>query len=455
MIAGPPRRLRLRIGLLLAASIALAACAYALVRDGAVDQTRAEAVEAGIQKMRALNFTAPVPIVVETRDEAQHDLEAELHREYSDEQIAADGQVGALIGLLPSGIDLQASMMALLRSQVAGFYDPEAKRMVLVEGAINPGLSVRTAQLIGQRDLTGELLLAHELTHALQDQHFAIQATLNKLKDNDDPLIAYKSVTEGDATLASFGYVAGRLDPHGVDLLIASLAGMPDAFAAQSGDTPQGLSEPLIFQYSAGTKFVAEAYRRGGWNAVDALYRDPPRSSRQIMHPELYFGHRIDPVLIALEGYQAALAGWQELSQNTVGELQLQIILRRGLGKDAPQLALADRWTGDRMVVMRNGTSLAVVWMLAFSDDRSAQQFAAAYTTILDPLLGAPTSHRIDYHEDLVLVTIGEGARRFNQLAPSVWSATKISRPARIGAAASVPSAQLGSTVQSPHAPSR
>ena len=411
--------------------IALAGCAYELVRNGAVNQTRADEIQVGIQKIRELSFEHPVPLVLETRDQAEAALIADINRDYTDEELQADGHAGALIGLFPAGIDLKAEMVRLLKSEVAGFYDPHGKRMIMVEGAANFGIWTDATEFLLQRDLVGEMLLAHEYTHALQDQHFGLEAALDKIKDNDDRSLALKSVAEGDATLAGFAYVAGAMNDETADQVTSRLEDLPGAFAAETKDAPEGLSAPLIFQYSEGAKFVSYAYHRGGWDAVNALYRQPPQSSQQIMHPELYFDRPTLPDQIELAGYKRTFSGWEEVEDNCLGELLLQVIIQRNLGKQSPALALTDRWSGDRMLTMRKGQALTIIWMLSFSDDHSAAQFAGVYVTLLDRMLGQSTAHRIDYRGNAVLVLIGESAYRYFDLAPAVWAASTIRRTAR------------------------
>ncbi len=411
--------------------LALAGCAYELVHNGEINQSRANEIQAGIQGIRELTFKHPVPLALETRDQAESMLIADINHDYTDEHLQVDGQAGALIGLFPAGIDLKAEMVRLLKSLVAGFYDPRDKQMIMVEGAANLGIWTDAAEFLLQRDLVGEMLLAHEYTHALQDQHFGLEAALDRIKNNDDRSLALKSVAEGDATIAGFGYVAGAMDGATADQVASRLEDLPSAFAAETKNAPEGLSVPLIFQYSAGAKFVTYAFHRGGWRAVDALYRNPPQSSQQIIHPELYFDRPTPPDEINLGGYAGVMAGWTEADDNCIGELLLRVIVQRNLADNASARALLDRWSGDRMVTMRKGSSLAIIWMLSFSDDHSAARFAALYISLLDRLLGQGTAHRVDYRGDAVMVLIGESAYRFFDLAPAVWAATTIRHPPR------------------------
>jgi hypothetical protein len=403
-----------------------AGCAYNLVSGGHVNQKQSAKIEAGIQDLRQLRFKQPVPLVVKSADQAGAMMEADLMRDYTDNRLQVDGVAGALTGLYPAGIDLKAESLKLMKSQVAGFYDPHGKQMVLVEGGADLGFWNDAAQFMVQRDVGGQMLLAHELTHALQDQNFNLESSLDKVKDNDDRALALKSVAEGDATLAGFAYAAGGMDDATANLLVANLKDLPKMLAAESPNTPLGISAPLLFQYSQGVNFVAEAYRRGGWTAVDALYGHPPESSHQILHPALYFDDPTPEAKITLAGYENIMAGWKTIEDDTFGELLLRVILERNLGKQSTELGLASLWVADRMIVQQESHDVNVIWMLAFSDSQAASHFAVVYTTLLDRLLSDATPHRIDYRANLVLVVIGQGANYFDDLAPAIWKASSI-----------------------------
>ena len=406
----------------------LRGCAYSIVRGDKVNSQKAAKVEAGIQDIRELRFKRSVPLVAKTPDQAEAMMEADMMRDNTDDQIEADARAGELVGLYPPGIDLKAASLKLLKSQVAGFYDPHGKQMVLVEGGSNLGLLDATTEFMMQRDVVGEMLLAHELTHALQHQNFDLESHMDKLKNDDDRALALKTVAEGDATLAGFAYVIGRMDDVVANAVIDNLKQLPAALAAEDPDTPEGLSAPLLFQYSEGVRFVGEAYRRGGWNAVDALYRNPPQSSHQIIHSALYFDATppAPQPRIAIEGYDRIMTGWKKADDDTYGELLLRVILERNLGKQSSEVGMASRWAADRMIILQQSHKVSVLWMLAFSDARTAQHFAAVYQALLNHLPSASTPHRIDVRSNAVLVVIGQGANSFDTLAPAIWSASAI-----------------------------
>ena len=410
------RRRRSFLGCLaVAASLAAGGC------TGAIDQSSASDIENGLERLRQLSFTQKVPFVIKSTDEAQQMMLGKLMRDNTDEELRVGGQTGVMTGLFPPGTDLKTEELKLMRQQVAGFYDPADKVMVEVRGK-----SVLGSTLAGRSVFSRELLQAHELTHALQDQHFKLDRLLNAVKHNDDQEIALHAVIEGDATLAGLAYVAGGMTVEEEKNIVDHFAAVPDNFEPEASGTPLALSIPLMFQYTHGTRFVAEAWERGGWAAVDELYHDPPTSSQQIMDPTLYFDHRVTPLNVAVKGYAGPFAGWKKVDDDTFGELLLKIIFDRNLPPGSPALKIPATWRGDRMIALEKDDALTLVWLLAFRDNASAHEFALDYLSILDDQKGPPHQHWIEARADAVLVIIGPRDARFNALAPAVWQASTI-----------------------------
>ena len=273
------------------------------------------------------------------------------------------------------------------------------------------------------------MILAHEFTHALQDQNFDFGARDEALKSNGDRALALHSVAEGDATIAGYACMLGRMDSVILATLIGNLQSFSQTFTGAAAGVPRGVAEPLIFQYTDGVRFVAEAYQRGGWKAVDKLYSDPPQSTQQIIDPSLYFDHPALPDTVTVAGYQSRMTGWHKSDEDTLGELGLRIILENTRGTASPDLALAAKWAGDRIVMLRKGETVSVIWMLAFRDADSASRFAAVYRKVLDHMHGHPATHRVELKGNAVLVVIGEAAAHFDRLGPAVWKASTITAP--------------------------
>lgn len=436
--AGDRSHRRHRIGALLA--LGLAGCAYAVVSGGKVNRAKADQIYAGLQEFRGLTFKSAVPLVVMSPEQADRVLQCEVTSRGGDVALARAARVGAMTGLYAPATDLEGQTMRMLDSQVAGFYYPGNNEMILVQGKAPHSVLEGLAGLFTGSDPANEMLIAHELTHALQDQHFDIHRALDRIRSDDDRKLALKSIAEGDATLTAYGYVEGGLSAARIDELVRHLAQMPRMFDAESPGTPAALRESLIFQYAEGTRFVGEAYKRGGWAAVNALYARPPASTRQLIDPVSYFDRSASPVTITIAGWERVLPGWRAVAHNTYGELLLRVVLQRN-PSDQPQVVLARGWRGDRMAVLEKDGALTVIWIVALDDGDTAAAFAGVYQGILNrlPASAGATLHGVDRRGNTVLAVIGPGAAHFAELKPALWRASVIDEAASDGAPRSAP----------------
>ena len=420
---------------------ALGTCAFGY-GDGfepvAVDSNR---VEAGIQRIRELKLKRQVPLHHRTRAQVAQTMLSEIEKTPTEQnRDAAEATAGSMLGRYHRTTDANADSVKMFLSQVAAFYDHRKKEMVILETPRH------AAEEFGFRFVTSEdfrdsMVLAHELTHALQDQDLGMGAHMESISDNSDALLAFKSLVEGDATLAGFAYVRGGMDDTLADFITAHFNDLPQIKAAREKNVPDFLSVPFIFQYAQGCAFVREAYRRGGWDAVDAAFRNPPESSQQIIDPTLYFDRMTRPLQIRLAGYQKSLPGWSKVLEDSYGELALRLILQNSFGRDSSQVDIAQRWTGDRMVVLSRARDYTVIWMVAFNDEQGAALFADFYRQVLDRVDGpknlqgildqvnGPTPHDLEQVGNRVLVVVGPGAVKFHNLAPEIWMASQVVDP--------------------------
>lgn len=327
-----------------------------------------EAVEAQVPALRGLQPIRPVP----SRVIGEAQLVAELAQRFRDEnphaRIAAQGAFLARLGLLPAGMDLEALEEELLGSQVIGLYDDKAKTLSIVQrgGAFGP--LERTT-------------VAHEFTHALQDQHFDLAKLGTDDPSNGDRASARLALAEGDATLLmglwSFQHLTAA---DQAELLRQSSDPAQLALLARM---PPFLVQQLLFPYQQGAAFVGRLYGSGGWGAVDAAYAHPPDSSAQILHPELYTSG-VAPLAVGVDAAGLARAldgaagpGWRVGYEDTLGEFTLGQWLTRGVGADAA--ASVSGWRGDRAAYLEGPAGRwYLVIRATFDSASSAATFAAA-----------------------------------------------------------------------------
>ena len=390
-----------------------------IVRHGRVNDDALAVVRRTLPAIRGLQFRANVPAAVLSSDQIVATVAAEIDQSYAPGDIERLEAVYARLGLLPAGTRLRSVLQRLYEQEGAGFYDPRTKRLVLAESALGKaGLRVELVATLLGRDLVGDFLLAHELTHALQDQHYGMRTTPEPLLDgHGDAELARHALLEGDATLAGFAYLAGRpLDRTTISTIERQLRGVPDELATRYPDVPEVVRASLAFQYDDGTAFAGWALANGGWAAVDRVHADPPESTEQVLHPARYFATRDRPVTITLGGTEALeRAGWTRILEDTLGELQVRVLAARALPRDRAA-RVADGWGGDRLRAFSRGTELALVWMTAWDSPAEAAEFARAMPDV------APGA-RIEQREDRVLVVLDAPVD-----TARVWSRTRFAR---------------------------
>src|SRR5260370_31032501 len=191
-----------------------------------------------------------------------------LDEETTPAQIHATEVTWKKLGLAPADFQYRALMLRLLTEQVAGYYDPKAQQFHLADWI----------DLDGQKPV-----MAHELTHALQDQHFNLRRFEHWPKGDSDAELAAHALIEGDATLAMALYVANN--PL-VALAFLKSLGTTGMASEELDKAPRALRESLLFPYQDGEKWVSALYKRGGWNEGSQAFTTLPQSTEQILHPE-------------------------------------------------------------------------------------------------------------------------------------------------------------------------
>jgi hypothetical protein len=389
-----------------------------LVQDGAVNQDLVRQVQQRLVATRGLDFRRPVPTRALPPAAIKAAVADELARSFAPAERAFADRVYAELGLIPSATQLEAATATVFTTQLAAFYDPRSGTLAVATGAVPGGLRLRLLSAISGRDLVGELIVAHELTHALQDQHWGLSTDVApSAETHTDRVLARRALLEGDATWASFATVAGgRLDDATRASVLAQLAALPAQLAASLPGVPALLRDTLVFQYQDGARFVDQLLARGGWPEVDRAEAAPPTSSEQVLHPERYLAAaRDEPTTIEVSGTSSLLrAGFTPVVADTLGEVVIRVLAGRVL---PPEQAarVADGWDGDRLVAFARGTDVVLVWMTVWDSVADAIEFADAL-----PLVSPGVT--VQRRDRRVLALSGPSPRA---LAARVWAASR------------------------------
>jgi hypothetical protein len=236
------------------------------------------------------------------------------------------------------------------------------------------------------------MIMAHELTHALQDQHFHIQKWEDAAKPNDDDELARDAVLEGSATLSMFDYQLQQIgrkpgDIFGLDpsLLLSLMFGDLDK-SPELADAPMALRDEMLFPYAAGATFTLDVLRASdGWTGLHKVFEHPPASTQQVMHPDLYL-KGVMPATVTLPPLEKIVPrGWKKLDENLLGEFGLDEVLKQFLGKERAD-DLAQSWVGDKYAIFErqpSGQSLLVV-RVRLASDEDAARFFGGYSEVLE-----------------------------------------------------------------------
>lgn len=328
--------------------------------------TRA-AIEAQTAALRGLAFKEPVTYKIIGRDELRKVLEGKLGEIYSPQELLDYGRTLETLGLIPEGTDLREAILGLYDEQVAAFYVPEERALY----------TFKDATFAGNLD---KVTLAHELTHALQDQNFDLTTFPLKVKDNDDLALATSALVEGDATLLMAQFYGEHLDVR--NMLSDVMTGMLGQKTSKFQSAPAYFREMLLFPYQQGTEFATAVFVAGGTDALNESFRHPPVSTKEILHPEKYLHDRQSPEVIQLK--TRIPAGWRVIGNNVLGEFGVRSLLAQFLSVLEAQHVAAG-WSGDRYEVFERGTNgpTALVWTTAWETDEAANQFEQAYRPLM------------------------------------------------------------------------
>lgn len=339
-----------------------------------------------VERVRGAAFRGPVTSALLPEKELGEVLGRKL---VEDLPAPFEAYAGSLvsIGLIDPSPDLLDRLSRLYARQVVGFYDPsEGKFFVVPE---------RTRDAGGEAgELMEQILLAHELTHALQDQRLGLDRRMKSLRDSTDELLALQAFLEGEATIVMTDALVASVpadarEALGSDPLGQILDGLEDPSSVDGADgVPDFFVRELVFPYAAGTAWVREKRLSGGWRAVDAAYRAVPSTTREILRPgvklpprrRLADSARPDPARLG----KGCAAAWAD----TLGEWALGVLLERAGADQATALRAAAGWQDDRVVFLLPGGAPAgevgFLWRIRAASPAAASRIAG----LLAPFYG-------------------------------------------------------------------
>lgn len=334
------------------------------------DETLAE-----MSRITGLAIKAPLEKQIVSRPEIEKYLRENLHAEYSEEEIHAQEALLKALGLVSPEFDLEKFVINFYTEQAAGVYDPRRKVMLIADW-LEPDLQ--------------RLVLAHELTHALQDQNFDITRFLHGVRSNQDATTARQSVAEGFATAAMMQSMMGGIDLSHMPSLEPLLAGL---VGKQMEEFPAFTNAPFFFRlqalfpYTRGMTFVQAGLARGGWKKLSELFEHPPSSTKEIFEPRFYFdGKTLPEISLPRPQPLERIAGLRLLEENVMGQLGYYSLLGQLISESEAKQA-APGWLADRYILYEYEDAAparyALVARTRWASPESALAFFRDYHTIL------------------------------------------------------------------------
>jgi hypothetical protein len=381
----------------------------------------ASSIQKDVEKLRGLKFRTDVTKGVQTRDTMKKDVIGKMRKEFGSQQMKDGVKVLRKFGFVPESFDFGEGLAQFYGSQIGGYYDPEAKRLFLIAG-----------QAGGQaQELNDQFVMAHELGHALQDQHFDLMRYNRLFDGHDDKTMAFKALVEGEATLIGFRWLGkkspmlGNMSIKQIFQMQKRMSGM-DPNAKKLSKLPKFIVENAMFPYEEGGNFVEQIVKKGGFKAITDVFYNPPLSTEQILHPEKYMGKTKDyPLTIHMAKLSEALGKdkYRHLFRDTVGEWQTILLLKgHGISEAVARKAAAG-WGGDRYqaFVHKESKRTILVWLSSWDSEKDAQEFESAYRRVLSKRYGKSGSYTLTRRGHRILLVDGANGAEHKKLTRMAW----------------------------------
>jgi hypothetical protein len=353
---------------------------------------QADEVLQQMSELTGLPIKSPLKKQIISRAEVAKYLSETLHAEMTPQEIHVQEATLQAFGLVSPDFNLEKFLISFYTEQAAGFYDPHRKTMFIADW-VEPDMQ--------------RLVLAHELTHALQDQNFDLERFLKAVRPDDDASNARQAMVEGHATAAMIQQLIAPLkleDMPSLEPLMAPIIQQQyEEFPAFSR-APFFFRFQALFPYIEGMGFMQRGLQAGGWKRLNSLFNDPPNTTREIFEPQAYFEKQPLPkISLPHPAPLASINGLNFLTENAMGELGYYALLGQLISEDEAR-TVATGWLGDRYLLYERAGA---------GQSAEVAQKARQYTLVARTRWSSPESALAffrDYHSTL--------ARKYPELAP-------------------------------------
>lgn len=365
--------------------------------------TQVEPILGGLSEITGWKVKHKVPADYISKAHLGEFVQRRLKEAIKPEEVRIESLALKMFGFIPDDYDLKQAIGELMTEQAAAFYDYDRKKLFITESDTS-FLEKRAA-------------LVHELAHALADQSYSLGKFLRKGNLSDDSSTAREAVIEGQATWLMWAYVAklGGGEAKVSEYVLDSMAG---AAASAVGSeypvfekAPLYLRESLLFPYNAGLRFQNAVFEKLGQGAFNEVFRRPPISTQQVIHPDVYLDHKVPtqpqaPIPPNHKNYRA-------LTDGSIGELDFRILLQQYVD-DKTAVRIAPHWRGGsfRLYESKDDRKPLLTFTAEWDSTESAREFYEAYRTVM-----GKKWKKLDFREQTSERCAGAGDRGNFELA--------------------------------------
>lgn len=325
--------------------------------------------------IRGLKKRASVPCEIHDRKQIEAFLKETVKTKLPQNKLKMEGLVSKAIGIVPDSYDYEQGVLELYLSQIGGYYDPEKNRFIMASWI---------------PDSMQHVVAVHELTHALQDQHWNLEKIIDPKATNSDEAIAHSALVEGDATAVMTDHTMslvgqpGLADTQDISGILMQQV-MSSGMMSGVNEAPEALKNILFFPYTSGLRFAHTLLRKGGYREIDRAYSRLPKSTEEILHPEKYLANQKDFIEFSDQDLKtAAQSETLPVYTDTVGEFAVTAIIGSALKNNrAAASEIGKGWGGDRIGVFGGEGKHTVVWLMNWDTEKDAEEFEAGYKNML------------------------------------------------------------------------
>ncbi|MFA5362860.1 MAG: hypothetical protein WC335_06440 [Candidatus Omnitrophota bacterium] len=325
---------------------------------------RVEEFASAVRNIRGWNTPLQVGIEFNDRVSMRDYFSKQLSEEYTPLRLEGEGLMMKWFGFLPDEADYKENILNMQVSSTAAFYDPK-KKLILLGDWLHPVLA--------------EAILVHELVHAFQDVSLGLDTFLGpgRLKNDLDTSFAYRSLLEGEAAAVMMEYLL-RKDGKSFKDSGDVFTFIEDTLLKKS----QYMRENIVYNiYGYGANFIQSFLKQKDWDRMDDLFKAPPHSMQQIMHPYSYVsgasgGGRANIAEAEFEG--GIFSSWEHLYDARAGEFFLSLSLRQYLDRTLVEQAVSG-WKNDRLRIYGKDGRRLIVFVTAWDSPKDSEEFFNAY----------------------------------------------------------------------------